>query len=1178
MDRDKEPLTARLNRRPSTSLTVRTEPRKPQFTGSEMARDGARSAMSMGSSPQSEGRNRNSLSRTSTTPLSASQQLRWMPPGASAGTTRRTISESHISRASLLASVGPPSKIPKPDEKSPFSRRLPMSLAEAYQRAEDEDHSDIMDDDRAQPSPSPAPRSWRATEATRRRQQIGRSNTTPDRSVSYAKSPGTKPGMSRVSSSLSNGSGIPELVPGIEDVPIPSVEHEAEYPSPQASSVNGRRVSSPRSPMSPTSPKSPKSAKSFNWQVDEDFTAGDLQVSDSPRLKTGTDSQPFANRLPFDDGSEVDINSNTRVNNPGSRNTKLDEIRSREVRNGNNVPLSPTNTRIDEIKTRENQAESQIPIPERRLSNTRNTKLEDIRQREQDGVPKRQQALAKLEDIKERNSMASSRSSEDKKMFSSMESSQESAQSYEEAKTPNDKNGLNNWDKISNIPITVFKKGQENGAKTPESNGRLSHRRSESRDLLRRLARAASSSPTQDESEKRRPNLLQKRDRGNSDVSLKGEKKTPESLSKSDKRSSDGSSLSSRASRLTSKLSARINERRSDEEDRGDRPRSRIGFPGLRRMGSIDSTKSKRSSIHSNADPTERISGEAKLFAPGDKFSEAASTRAPSPTRGEDEEKPKEQVEEQKEAADKDGDKVVPEVADEAIDKDGDKDSEYEKIEREDEQEVAQEKDVESTPKAKKMDPQTMPTPKITGAYVETPATVRQTNALEDALKDAMQDIAEEEEQEPTDSKPVAGKKQQALADIFGERSSSPPSDRDVFSDPETSDERQRRAKTTSSAAVKRRQRSLSLPRKRQPVKNTAKLPSVKDDLMELQRANNIDDSTLDDLEEILSGRKAAPAVVEKLLKDLPPAEDDSTDYELEAALKKAQEEKSRAENASAVNVKKEEGEEGGENSTENELEVYGRVEKKLGRALLGIGDSKKGIERHIERLQGNIDRLEDMYSAAQELKTEPNSPTTSEVESATTYLNKSETATSTQTSFSVPMPRFYTRDPAFRMTPLGIVVLLFSIWYAAESTTCGLYCRPAVCTTTPCVWSRSDPDTFGTAIPIKLDQWFANGQGRAVVATTLDNARDAYADLVDAVTGRSIMDADVQFMSIEDRRSHRRRLRKKGLASASAVQEEVPRETRERWDSWRREYQEMERRREMWAASGGSGGDPRVY
>ncbi len=145
----------------------------------------------------------------------------------------------------------------------------------------------------------------------------------------------------------------------------------------------------------------------------------------------------------------------------------------------------------------------------------------------------------------------------------------------------------------------------------------------------------------------------------------------------------------------------------------------------------------------------------------------------------------------------------------------------------------------------------------------------------------------------------------------------------------------------------------------------------------------------------------------------------------------------------------------------------------------------------------------------------------------------------------------------------------------------CGLYCRPATCSgPAPCVWSFDDP-TFGSALPIKLDQWTTGGYGRAIFTRVSEEALDWTADMADQAAGRSIEDVDISKLSFAQRNRHRRRLEKHGLLRAPSL----PYDQRAKWESWRRERLAKERAREareMGYSDGyeeeGFGGDERVW
>ncbi|EEU36541.1 uncharacterized protein NECHADRAFT_42590 [Fusarium vanettenii 77-13-4] len=902
---------------------------------------------------------------------------------------------------------------------------------------------------------------------------------------------------------LTNQGRIPALVPGIED-PLPSIEGGGEsQPAPE-----------------------PSPAKSFAWDVDEDFTAGDLQVSDSPRIRMG--ARPFANRIHFDEGSEVDINSRTRVAPPGSRNTKLDEIRTREVKTGSDIPLElprPHNTKLDEIRDREERVEHQIPIPDRHAARPRNTKLDDIRQREINGIPRRSFASIRLGEIREQNSMIRSLSPEENRPQTSGGIVPEKKPSPEPAKRelPRPKSAFEiAGEQIPDTPVTVYK-SRRASIETHEKDGNesndvqdvvrpsLSHRRTDSRDLLRQLARATSLSPAP-EAEPRRL--------------ADSDKPVSQPLDpKPDPKPDTASAIP-----LPSANNGLRHRFHRPNRDPDSKPT--VGFAGLSRNRSTDSVKSKKS-MNSEADPTDRITAEANLFAPADNQSEKGSMRAPSP---------------------------VPESDDE--------------------------KDVEATPRAPKPDPLTMPTPRVTGAYVETPATakVEKIEIKEDKEKEKP---SKREERPPRPRSTSLRNKRTELVATSG-------SDRDTASDPGT-DEKPR-TRTSSTGVRRRRPRSLS--RRRAPLKNSARLPSVKDDLKELQRVHHIDDSTLDDLEEVLLGRKAPSQDLEALLDNLPqnPSLDDDFDFDLELDTK--------------LNTRTNQIDPQNDNS---DLVRLTRMNNTLKSSLYGIHTAARGIERLSDQVNKNrVD--EEKANEEKKIEDKPVEVKVSDDETAKLEPLKSEElkkpekvekpakavenmdllpdkhsapavytthpSTDTVSYIQFPIPRLYRRKP-FRLSWLGLLVLVLSLWYAAESAMCAMFCRPTRCGKTPCVWSINDP-TFGTAIPVKLDQWTTGGRGRVMVEQLGEELQDWIADAMDALRDRDITKVDISGLSFEQKRQHRRRLRKKGL-----VQRRVHSpEQQAKFDAWHQARVQRERQeeaREMGYDIGGDddetiGGDERVW
>ncbi|KAK7398463.1 hypothetical protein QQX98_012150 [Neonectria punicea] len=1212
MDREKEPLAARPNGRPTSMLVVKEQGRRPLFSST-----GSRGDDGPSNKPKDKENDRAQLSTS-----------RYRTSAYSERTLRRMNSEPHMKAAerrgssSSQASSGG-TRIPRPTGIT-FSNRKQLSLSEAFSRAamdseEESDQSHVMD-----ASPSPAPRVARARreeedrrmrkmlsmdhldskaparpfsraslgtstlaetrpspdkhESPRRRtlygksriglgpREPGRESVSPkpngikpeDRPEEHPSDPISRlrpaPGLKHMPSKddLTNQGRIPPLVPGIEDLPWPSIE-------------NGGSQQEPAPPMASIAEKaSPE--KSFAWQVEEDFTAGDLQVSDSPRITMGT--RPFANRIKFDEGSEIDINSRTRVANPGSRNTKLDEIRSREVKAGNNIPLeSPQrrqpNTKLDEIRQRETQAEHQIPIPDRSLPRPRNTKLDEIRQREINGIPNRALAKMRLEEIRELNSNSNSRS------LSPEESRPLSARTAREMAPPEDletkeavrpKSAFEmGGQRIPDTPVTIFKAREakyyapveERSESSKERDGTdaarpglQSHKRGDSRELLRRLARAASTSPAP-ETEARRP----------------------ASPLQTEKPVTQDSDFKPAIQRRTAENPPRQTQLQKKDNDTS---KPTVGFVDLPRRRSTDSAKSKRSSMQSEMDPTDRIEGEKNLFAPGDNYSEKGSVRAPSPP--------------------------------------ADSNSEDEKG------------DVDATPRAPKIDPLSMPTPKVSGAYVETPATVKverievkdekpheeaklgrpkssSSTRDEKTLQDiplAKPSVSPREEKQPEDvplpKSSISTRDIKTVEDMPRSRSSSAsrrveevheeaklprprsstwnrdrtmdPARRsqapDTVSDPGADE----KSATTATSTGLRRRRSHSLPRRRGPMKNSAKPPTAKEDLRQLQRTHNMDDSTQDDMDEIITGRRPqTPKFAE--LENVPnnPSQDNDNDFDLDIDTKLNTER-----NEVNTNPKKNEAKPQDPNHSDGDQATLSRMSKSLETGLMGIRTAKKGIER----LEGQV-----LHKTKSAEKLDAHTHDHMHCAACPTHSGPSA-----MSFIRLPLPPLYQRKP-FRLTLLGIALLLLSLWYAAESATCAVYCRPTTCGDDLCVYSFDDP-TFGTALPVKLDQWTTGGHGRALIDKLSEDVNDWTADFLDMYHGRKITEINVDALSFEQKRQHRRRLHKKGLVKPRTE----PPEQQAKWDAWRQARLAKERvqeAREMGydvpeEGEGPVGGDERVW
>ncbi|KAI0525951.1 hypothetical protein F5B22DRAFT_588442 [Xylaria bambusicola] len=721
------------------------------------------------------------------------------------------------------------------------------------------------------------------------------------------------------------------------DVPVPSIEYE---------SASDNR-SSPDFRPADLSPE-----KSMNWHLDADFTAGDLQFSQSPRIPIGKQT--------------VD---------PG-------HITSEPVTRQNNE-------RLNQIQRREIEA-AKVTFPEEPVVRQMNHKLEEIRAREMEASSRRALAASRLEEIRMRNSEPRSVSPElqndshEKLLEKGLAKRNMGRQRSPNPEIDPELRG----EAIRDTPVVIFKKSTDRIRNSGEEhsvlendNQRIPLSRNDSHDLLRRLARATSSSPREDQQK------------------VEKDKDAPMAEKAEIKQLSEIRNLN----RSPAPREERGRLRNLEIKNPRDRPT--VGFADLIRTRSGDSAAEKRRSTStSEADPTDRIAAELNLFAPLDNYSEKGSIRAPSP------------------------------VPSEPVD--------------------------EKTPRPPKIDPLTQPTPRVVGAYVETPATVR---------------VKEEEGHIGTEST--------AQSQISR---SSPPKGA-----PNTGAATRARAlqrpgpRSSSLPTASRRSRSSS--RRRRPLINTAKPPTVKDDIIAILRANNIDDSTLENLDSILADHDIDDLELKQMVNDSTLKAEDDLDVKISQA-----------------------------SDRDRELEVYDRMSKSLQTGLLGIRSAKKGIER-----------LEDKVTHKTAAADQPDIKAVPDVGP----LPQPSVSGDGATPILITVPKLYRKDPKFKLTTLGVVAICAIAWYVLECTFSSLYAGPDyICTPTiPCDWSRNEP-YFPYTMPFMLDEWTTGGRGRALAFKVGDEVGDILAEISDWVTNTDFTQFDERYMDAWQRKRHRRRLRKHGL------------------------------------------------
>ncbi|KXX81692.1 hypothetical protein MMYC01_201039 [Madurella mycetomatis] len=960
----------------------------------------------------------------------------------------------------------------------PASRRT-FTLSDAYRLAEEEEA--------AQGSPSPAPRSWRsrressdkrssklwgtsstesqnrpgpnrtsldsgrdsATDGLQSRQSDTSDSTFDEKLRQYAlDQPNAEEPVRRGSSLFSRSKIGSKIVETGRELVRKTSRSSLDGSSPRAGKTTGsitwRRLSGRRressnassaqesagseqadhnSPNelpqpSATPPGLPSPNKSFAWQADADFTAGDLQISSSPPVRRSNAKIEDIRALEAEVREPLPESPQLR-----HRNTRIDEIRALEIETALKFRDDPQGPVEDHNDTQQAKSTGDDMPPRSRSVSRSRRRMDELRSREVEGLSRRDLAPAKLDEHRDRNTTRTSRSpSPDIARKPSNEPLRGSSPPGGRLRR-RESGGLGSLTRAEEAPTLqnthVQPSFTENQAQTdavsmgenrdtnerPGATRSALQARDESRDLLRRLAVAASSSPVPEPRLTAGNEALEVPDCGTAEVT--GQK------------------------RLSSGV-------------KGD-ARLTVGFAGLRRNASVESGLAKRRSfVNSDSDPTERIEGEMKLFAPTENQSERGSLRVPSP------------------------------------DPEGDKPDE--------------------TPKTKP-DPLTQPTPRVTGAYVETPATVKVEKPEDAATVPAV---------ENGNAKPQAD----SLGRLTGDSASidSRPSlrgrrDSIAARHPRHTQSTGRDRSLGRSSSLSIRRRARSLPRDRAPLTNSVKPPTVKDDLREIHQANQIDDSTLEDIADLLSQQGSTSHVPGR--REVKPENSDS------------------GSNSDKLDMKQ-------------ELEAYDRMSRSLQTGLMGIRTAKQGIER----LEGRVSHAEtkDHRHAAH------GDNTMAEAQSCPICHSSQPTAHPTSTFIHLPLPHLWTRQPNFRFTFLGLVLFLLSLWYVAESWMCFSYCKPQYCYPgTPCDWTLDDP-VWGYAIPVKLDQWTTGGRGRELVRHHGPEVADWLADLWDAATGIDITTVDTSRYSWEQLRQHRRRLAKKGLDKRFV---ERP-EDREMFSAWR--------------------------
>lgn len=982
-------------------------------------------------------------------------------------------------------------KIPRPASRRQFT------LSDAYRLAEEEEA--------AQGSPSPAPRSWRSRRESndKRSPKIGTLNRTSldsgpapprdelqsrqsDTSDStfeeklrqYAQDQPNPEEAARRSNGLFSRSRIGSRIVETGKELVRKTSRGSLDGSPRAAKTTGsstwRRLSGRKRESSNASSThdlvDPEQAdhgpanqalrpdatpanlatpnKSFAWQADADFTGGDLQISSSPPVRR-SDTRIEGS---LEAGAHKTL---AELPQPRQRNTRIEEIRALEIETALRFPDEPEEPVDDHLNDAQRAKANgeDAPTRNRSVSRTRSM-MDELRTREIESLSRRALATSRLDEIRSRSPSPDI-------------ARKPNSESFQALSPPGNRPHRRVAEGLASLAHSRGVTSQNTHVQTSSA---------EDQDQAQAQANGVGANGDQDPREKLGATRSVSRTSDEPRDLLRRLAATGSSPISEPRVDGDSKGLAARDSnRDDDGGSAAVNRpKRFSRGAKGD-ARPTVGFAGLPRNMSVESNLAKRASLaNSESDPIERIEGEMKLFAPLDNQSERGSLRAPSPEPDEE---------------------AAP----------------------------------EETPRTAKPDPLTQPTPRVTGAYVETPATVKA-----EKLEDGSAALAVE----TGDDKPQKEGSEERLGEGTGSMDSklSSRGRRDSIGarQPRQSQSAGRDKLPGRSSSLSIRRRAKSLSRSRAPLINSVKPPTVKDDLREIHRINQIDDSTLEDFAELLGQKDGADLI----LGSREPKPEDDNDERLDR---------------------------------KQELEAYGRMSRSLQTSLEGIRTAKQGLTR----LEGKVSHAETtaknhVHAAVHEEKNHHNNKTSAadpqqpcpvcqgHHHHATTHH---PTGTGTGgTYIRLPVPRLWSwqqhpRGGGFRFTLPGLALFLLTLWYVAESAMCFAYCKPQYCYPgVSCDWDPDDP-AWGYALPVQLDRWATGGRGRELARRFEPDVADWLADLWDAARGVDDLAAvDTSGYSWEQKRQHRRRLakKKKGLAGERFVGGETTPEDEALFGAWR--------------------------
>jgi len=626
------------------------------------------------------------------------------------------------------------------------------------------------------------------------------------------------------------------------------------------------------------------------------------------------------------------------------------------------------------------------------LLRVKSAKLDDIRSREVENLSSRDAARNRLQEIIERSSEERSlttdfarSNSKDRDAKGGTPSKPAAEETFHET-TIIEEEGR----PIPGTPITVFSaaeyevyKRRRSKSNTPDmntNNSEFGHKREDSYDLLRKLAKVLSPSPASTRFE-------DKADEGSKkDVSPKGaEQRNEEKSSNSGK--VIGKSEENKVEEAVEKAAGDAIEKSTDK--------------GTSRSNTLDIDVTKRHSRtstppKSDVDPEERITAEARLFELQDNKSERNSVRFPSRSPSP---------------------------------------SENGKF--------------DETPR-QKPDPMSLPTPRVTGAFIETPATTTR------KLRKARSFTPYYE-----------------VVNAADETVSS--SQRPVTESTESIQNPKQLRRTSSQRQLIQLQPEATVRQSRPPLINTAKRTTAAEDLRELELKARLESSLLDDDFDALLEAEAAKT-----------ADSEHNSTILDSVLDLEFDERGRPLSQKEI---------------ERRIErlTLERMSQSIKNTSTSIRDARHGIERLEQQVSSAVPAVsfaeiierheQQIKQLQQQLSDRQNQGQSS---SALPFISVANPDRKTSFDMNIRLPKLWISQPplqpdmrpGWKFTWLGLILAIFCFWLISETLMCAQFCKPG-----PAAWKtwHHKGEYFPWTIPTKLDYW--TGQ---VVGTALDELRIA--------------------------------------------------------------------------------------